>query len=474
MAGSSQTIAPKGIVSTAEPRLYAFIRSLGFDLDEWQRDINRLLLSKRADGRWAARNGDLSICRQAGKTYDIGFIPIQRCIEIPKFTAIWTTHHFSVTHDTFLTMRDDIVNAEEMEPYIDPVRGVHSASGQERFEFRNGSVLAFKARENGAIRGFKKVGLIVLDEAQHLSDSALAGVLPTQNRAANPQTIYMGTPPGPKSNGEVFARHREEALAHKTDNTLYVEFSADRDCQPLDRDQWRKANPSYPEHTDDESILNLYGQLALDDFRRECLGIWDETSMTSAIDPEQWEAGNIEQLNLDGRLAFGLDMPPDRSALAVGMAVRHDDGTALINLQEYRDTKQSGTAWAVDWLAERWHKTSAVVIDAQSPAMSLLPDLQKRHIKVIVTQSRDLGAATGRVLDMIHAGTLQHLNAEHQPQLSMAAHGVTLRDIGPNGLKAWNKKGSDIDISPLQACTVALHGAFVSKRKPGRKQRVMV
>ena|GEM_PF-3893514 len=106
--------------------------------------------------------------------------------------------------------------------------------------------------------------------------------------------------------------------------------------------------------------------------------------------------------------------------------------------------------------------------------MSLLPDLQKRHIKVIVTQSRDLGAATGRVLDMIHAGTLQHLDAEHQPQLSMAAHGVTLRDIGPNGLKAWNKKGSDIDISPLQACTVALHGAFVSKRKPGRKQRVMV
>ena len=64
--------------------------------------------------------------------------------------------------------------------------------------------------------------------------------------------------------------------------------------------------------------------------------------------------------------------------------------------------------------------------------MSLLPDLQKRHIKVIVTQSRDW-CRDRKVLDMIHAGTLQHLDAEHQPQLSMAAHGVTLRDIGPNG-----------------------------------------
>ena len=81
-----------------------------------------------------------------------------------------------------------------------------------------------------------------------------------------------------------------------------------------------------------------------DNFRREGLGIWDAENSMSAIDPQQWEAGNIEQPDLDGRLAFGLDMPPDRSALAIGMAVRHDDGTALINLQEYRDAKQSGTA----------------------------------------------------------------------------------------------------------------------------------
>ncbi|KAB8289319.1 terminase [Bifidobacterium ramosum] len=473
MTGSAQTIIPDGIVSTAEPALYAFVRSLGFDLDDWQRDINRLLLAKRADGKWAARNGDISIPRQAGKTYDIGFIPFQRCIQQPRFTAIWTTHHFSVTHDTFLTMRDEIVYNDLMLPYIDPVKGVHSAAGQERFEFRNGSTLAFKARENGAIRGFKKVGLIVLDEAQQLSDSALAAVLPTQNRADNPQTIYMGTPPAPDMEGEVFARHRSEALAHKVRNTMYVEFSADRDCDPLDRSQWRKANPSYPNHTSDESILNLYGQFTADNFRRECLGIWDEDATANAIDPKQWDAGVVREPDLDGRVAYGLDMPPDRSALAIGVAVRHGDDTALVNLQEYVDVKRNGIAWAVEWLAERWPKTCAVVVDTQSPAMSLVPDLQKRHVRVTVTQTRDLGAATGRMLDMIHAGTLWHLPADQQPQLDSAARNVTLRDMGPNGMRAWNKKGSDIDISPLQAVTLALHGAFTSKRRPGRKAKAV-
>lgn len=181
----------------------------------------------------------------------------------------------------------------------------------------------------------------------------------------------------------------------------------------------------------------------------------------------------VEDPDLDGRLAFGLDTPPDRRSLAVGMAVKHEDDTTFITLQEYRDTAKDGVMWAVDWLEQRWPRTCAVVIDAQSPAMSLVDELLKRHVRVTVTQTRDLGAATGRVLDMVQAGTLTHFNAREQPQLGMAVNGATLRDLGPNGMKAWNKKGSDVDISPLQACTLALHGAFTSKRHPGRRAKAV-
>lgn len=211
-----------------------------------------------------------------------------------------------------------------------------------------------------------------------------------------------------------------------------------------------------------------------DGFARERLGWWNPIDTSaSAIDPEQWEKCVVCEPDAEGRVSFGLDMPPDRSVLAIGVAVRHEDGTAYIGLQEYRDVKTAGVAWAVDWLEERWSKTCAVVVDAQSPAMSIVPDLVKRHVKVMVTQTRDLGAATGRMLDMIHAQTLQHLDTQQQPQLAMAVNGVTLRPLGPNGATAWNKKGSDVDISPLQACTLALHGAYTSKRQPGRKAKAV-
>jgi hypothetical protein len=79
--------------------------------------------------------------------------------------------------------------------------------------------------------------------------------------------------------------------------------------------------------------------------------------------------------------------------------------------------------WAVDWLAERWHKTASVVIDAQSPAMSLLPDLKAAHVKVTVTNMQEMGRACGRFLDMLKAGTLKHPRDEYQrswPQQSRA------------------------------------------------------
>lgn len=104
--------------------------------------------------------------------------------------------------------------------------------------------------------------------------------------------------------------------------------------------------------------------------------------------------------------------------------------------------------------------------------MSIVPDLQKRHVRVTVTDTRQLGQATGRVLDMIRDKSIAHLSDRDQPQLAAAVKGVTLRDIGPNGAVAWNKKGSDVEISPLQAATLALHGAFTTRRKPGRKQRL--
>lgn len=111
-----------------------------------------------------------------------------------------------------------------------------------------------------------------------------------------------------------------------------------------------------------------------------------------------------------------------------------------------------------------------MVIDAQSPAMSLLPELKKAHVKVTVTNMQEMGRACGRFLDMLKAGTLKHPRDEYQPQLAAAVKGATTRPLGQSGAIAWNKLGSDVDITPLVSTTLALYGAFTTLRHPGRRQ----
>ena len=264
------------------------------------------------------------------------------------------------------------------------------------------------------MRGVKKIALLVIDEAQHLSDSAMASMLPTQNRAWNPQTIYMGTPPGPRDNGEAFTRLRDKARAGRTHSTLYVEFTADRDADPLDRQQWRKANPSYPAHTSDESIANLWENLTGDDFRREALGIWDEHALSQAIDRRQWEEATIERRRPGGVMSFGIDMNPQRTRLTIGACMRYDDNTAHIELAEYRDTNQDGTMWAVNLIDKVWEQTASLVIDGQSPATALLPDLAQAGVTVTVTAAIKDGERfqRGQILATVKGPVRDLLTAE--------------------------------------------------------------
>lgn len=461
--GASCQIIPDDLYTSGEPSLNRLAAAAGDRFDVWQRQINRIILAKSADGFWSARNAVLSIPRQTGKTYDIGWVAIHRAARTPGMRIVWTAQHFSVIKDTFESLCA-IVLRPEMSGLVDPDHGISLAAGKEEIRFRNGSRIFFRARERGALRGVKKIALLVIDEAQHLSDSAMASMLPTQNRAWNPQTIYMGTPPGPRDNGEAFTRLRDKTRAGRTHSTLYVEFTADRDADPLDRQQWRKANPSYPSHTSDESIANLWENLTGDDFRREALGIWDEHALSQAIDRRQWEEATIERRRPGGVMSFGIDMNPQRTRLTIGACMRYDDNTAHIELAEYRDTNHDGTMWAVNLIDKVWEQTAALVIDGQSPATALLPDLAQAGVTVTVTT--DMGRACGRLQDMLRDGTLTHLPEDGQQPLWQAANKATTRPIGKNGLFGWNRPDDDTDISPLNAVTLALHGAMTTRRDP--------
>lgn len=99
--GAACQIIPDDLYTSGEPSLNRLAAAAGDRFDVWQRQINRIILAKSADGFWSARNAVLSIPRQTGKTYDIGWVAIHRAARTPGMRIVWTAQHFSVIKDTF-------------------------------------------------------------------------------------------------------------------------------------------------------------------------------------------------------------------------------------------------------------------------------------------------------------------------------------------------------------------------------------
>ncbi|MEE1295695.1 MAG: terminase [Bifidobacterium sp.] len=467
---AKQLVQPAGIVGSDFTKINKVARKVGIRFDKWQQGVLYLLLAKNAQGKYACGEGGLTLssCRQIGKTYSIGNAVYLLCMMKPGLKVVWTAHHSRTSDETFTDLSSLSEHNPLLEAYVDRIR---RANGQQEIRFKNGSRLMFGARERGFGRGLHSVDVEVFDEAQILTQSALDNMVAITNAAPDPLIVFLGNPPKPGDQSEAFADKRATALAG-TEGMCYIELAAPDGSDLDDREAWKIANPSYPKRTSEAAILRMRNLLSDDSFRREALGIWDKVDTAHAIDPTRWKKAAVEEPDVQGRIGYGLDMPPDRSSLAVGGAIRHDDGTVHVELREFRDVAHHGTRWAVDWLAEQWPRTSAVVIDSQSPAMSLLPDLKAAHIRPIVTNAADMGRACGQLLDHLAAGTLTHLPEGDQPALDQAVAGAVTRPVGNAGAIGWNKVGTDIDISPLVACTLASYGLTISKRDPRRKQKV--
>ena len=453
---------PDGIATTGFGRVRRVADRLGIRFDRWQEGIGTLMLAKRADGTYASSVGGIgmSICRQTGKTFTVGTIIVILCLTTPNLKVIWTAHRTRTSAETFKSMQA-LVKRPGLSRHCKAIR---QTNGQEEIAFANGSRILFGAREQGFGRGFAAVDVIIFDEAQILTEKALEDMIPTANAAKNPLIIHMGTPPRPVDPGEVFTGRRTAGLAHDPDST-WIEFGADRDCDTADPDAWAQANPSYPHRTPASAMLRMLKNLGEDSFRREALGIWDQDTEHAAIDPELWAQAATPERASGGWTAMAIDMPPHRGWITIGACQAYEDGTAYIDIAALKGVRKHGTKWPVDFLARRWPHLAAVVIDAQSPATVLIPPLKAAGIDVTVTSASDMGKACGRLLDM-----LQYHELRHKPDvrpLDQAVAGATVRKIGVEGAFGWNKLGSDVDISPLVAATLALHGAVTSTRRPG-------
>lgn len=447
--------------------------SYGLTPDPWQQVVLEAWLGERKDGKWSASRCGLAVPRQNGKNGILEVRELYGMVALgEKF--LHSAHEVKTARKAFVRLASFFENARKFPELAAMVKDIRKTNGQEAIILNNGGSVEFVARSKGSARGFT-VDVLVMDEAQELSDEALEAMLPTISAApqGNPQTILTGTPPAPGMNGEVFTRVRDAGVLGKGKRQAWHEWSIPGPVDVKDREFWYAVNPALGRRLNVEVIDDELAQMSPDGFMRERLGMWSLGNGEEIIDAATWLDTRInpEDAPTVGRVSFALDMTPDRRVIAISACRWHGDEPRHIELVKHEATS-SGVAWVVDWIVERWPTASAVVIDGQSPAVTLLPELISRKVRPTVTNYADMVKACGLFVDALRDDGITHIE---QPALDAAVAGAKKRNIGQGGGWGWDRRTNDVDLSPLVSATLALYGSVVPKRNPnGKKAKVMV
>jgi hypothetical protein len=439
-------VIPEGIVSTAWPAVRDTCRSLGIVFDLWQDGAGRLIVAKRADGLYAADDVVLSIPRQVGKTFLIGWIIFALCIIRPGLTVIWTAHRYKTASETYESMRA-MARRPKMRPHIDKVP---QGAGNQAVIFRNGSRILFGARERGFGRGFTKVDILVFDEAQILTDNAIDDMVPATNHSANPLVFFMGTPPKPTDPSEVFSRHRAEALSGEATAVVYIELSADKDADPLDRSQWRKANPSFPSRTSERAMLRMRKNLTEDAFLREGLGVWDDRpSRLRPVPVEDWQKLATGTPPVSTLPVFYLTITPGQRA-ATWTAATIEDGRAHVEVASHRD----GTGWIAARGAEllAGFPGAQFATAAAGPGAAMVAELERAGVTLDLLPGTETARGCALLERGVRDATLTHSG---DPLMLASLAGAATRQLSEGGW-IWDWKKSTSDVSLIAGVSGAL------------------
>lgn len=452
-------VMPDGIALSGWGDVRNQCSALGIAFEGWQDGIGRIAFSKRSDGVYAASVGGIcmSIPRQTGKTFLVGAIAFAVCLLTPRSKVIWTAHHSNTADETLESM----AAMAQMRKIAPHVRAVRTANGQQRIVFKNGSRIEFGAREHGFGRGKQKVSFLVLDEAQHMSESALENIVPSMNRADNPLMFMMGTPPRPEDKGDMFSNKRRRALSGESKNMAYVEFSADADAKLDDRKQWAKANPSYPHFTNEEAMLRMRETFGDGGFKREALGLWvDDSGGTRAVPADLWEA-TVGEPAEDGLLSYAVAFDMDGDYVSLAGAQNHGDGVHVeeIAISEADQGLERGLSNLADWFCEkgsdgipRWRSSAGIAISGRAGTPALAQLLRDRRVPerwIFLPSRAKYLEACSMWLDGVRGEAVTH-KADGQERLDAS---VAVTDVDKRGgLSATTDDG---DETPVEAVALA-------------------
>ncbi len=452
-------------VSTAGVEAIELAAMAGLDADDWQQAIVMNMLGERADGRWAAFEVGLELARQNGKGGVYEIRELAGLFLLGERLLIHSAHEYKTAEQALDRMEALLEGCPDLSRRVRTVKRSH---GQEGIYLKSGQALRYFTRTASGGRGFS-CDFLGLDEAMKIKHSMHAAMFPTMAARPNAQILYAGSAVDQETmdDGIVFARLRERGIASEAEadpaegdqRLMYVGYGAPFDNpsevtaeDALDPENWAAANPALDIRITREYVAIEQRALSARGFAVERLGVgdWPSTDEEAVriISAEAWAERRDARSTITGSMRFAFDVTPDRSMSSIGVGGLREDGGVHLEVIDRRP----GTGWVAQRLADLTleHETGAAICDGAGPAGSLIPDVEALNIEVHAVTAGEHAQACGMFVDGVAQQTLWHLGS---PALASAIAGAGTRPLGDSW--AWSRKSSDVDISPLVACTLA-------------------
>jgi hypothetical protein len=446
----------------AATEAFALADSVGLVLDSAQRLVVTDWLSERADGTWSSWEcGDFEP-RQNGKGAKLEVRQLFGLYVLGEELQIHTAHEFKTANEHFLRMAATVNNHPELRRRTARIR---YANGEQGIELKNGCRLKFLARSGGSGRGFTGVSTLYFDEAMYLDSRQIGAALSTMATAPNSQVIYTGSGGFTASSQQWMLRRR--ALQGGGGRFAYHEWTAEtvswdpekrrvisnRDTIDVDdRVGWYRANEALGSRITDEFVEQERRTFTREVFLAERLCVWEpepvEDETETVVTVAQLTACHVPTSAADKWVGFAVDMSPDGTKCAIGVAGKRGDGFH-VELGPHVSPDD-----VVQTLARAAKKvpTLGVGIDSGSAAKSLIPALEDAGLTVVRLSAGDYAAACSAIVNDITARKLSWRRTDLDEPLVQAVKGAGRRQL--ENRWAWARTPGHT-ISPLVAVTLA-------------------
>jgi hypothetical protein len=475
-------LVPESHTTETARELAEFSAMYGQPNDPWQTNVLEIGCGETVEGNWAAQEVLLATQRQNGKGGVVESRGLGGLYLLGERLIYYTAHNIDTAKMTFDRCVELVTGFDDLRRRV---KRVNETNSQEAIELVGGAEFRFRTRGRGrskvkptedAQSGGKGRGFscdcLFLDEALYLQQDALDALGPTMLARPNPQIWYLSTPP--VTAAAALMKIRDDGLAGVPGMAMAM-WANPHGADLSDERVLAFGNPAWGIRLNLQVMAMLRRRLGDEGFARECGGIWPEPDLDNAwrvIPKAAWEAQCDPRSQLNGRPAYGVWVPPDRSMSAIGAAGARLGGGRHMEItgnDEIGDDYRPGTAWVVPRLKQlERHEPLVVVIDDEA----LAKEAAAAGLAVHRADVRDMVTGCQLLYDGVAGPDVEARDLFHRGQkvADDAIKGAEKRNVG--GSWAFARSGLDWDVTAAASMALALAGAATPRlwrveRRPG-------